>query len=194
VFWVDYSNKVVFDLPAGTTKAWALLIPPLHTKYPNDNVSLAVSLETAPVILLGPSQMYASLVLLADSSVIDVVTKQVTHTHTLRLELEAHLAVNIIKPSAIANISGTLDFNVTSLAINATVASSDIGPIPPAGLKLFSAIFGPLCKGLVDKLLAGGIPLPALPPFELVDPIVTTYTGYLGIASNFKMVPASSYR
>ena len=109
-------------------------------------------------------------------------------------ELEAHLAVNIIKPSAIANISGTLDFNVTSLAINATVASSDIGPIPPAGLKLFSAIFGPLCKGLVDKLLAGGIPLPALPPFELVDPIVTTYTGYLGIASNFKMVPASSYR
>ena len=194
VFWVDYSNKVVFDLPAGTTKAWALLIPPLHTKYPNDNVSLAVSLETAPVILLGPSQMYASLVLLADSSVIDVVTKQVTHTHTLRLELEAHLAVNIIKPSAIEkNISGTLDFNVTSLATNATVASSDIGPIPPAGLKLFSAIFGPLCKGLVDKLLAGGIPLPALPPFELVDPIVTTYTGYLGIASNFKMVPASSY-
>jgi len=173
------------DFPLMNTSDWSLLIPQLYKAYPD------MALQFEFIAVLQPTFQCVAGIGASASARFDMNMSVIMPNGTLipavTLELDAMGAIEIT--AGMKGFNATLFANMTSLDLNVSVVSSNIGPLNPVLLETIAKELGPALQKAVNTLGAIGFPLPTLDGVSLLSPTVDYNDGYIAISSDFDYSP-----
>ncbi|XP_072094827.1 bactericidal permeability-increasing protein-like [Mobula birostris] len=166
------------------TKSFGLIMPRLKKLYPNMNMIMNLKATKPPVVRAAKNSIsvraYGALDVLAirpNSSLVSLFV----------LNIDASVSARV-------NIAGTkLIGSVMLNHLKLSLGHSKVGPVPVTGLQLLiKIVIKAVVLPKVNGKLAGGVPLPTVKHFDLLNPVLMVNQNVLVIATDIRYRPRTS--
>jgi len=185
--WVAYINGGLTQHLQSNTNQWTNIIPQLQSLYPNAVLNELLYAQSVPQFSFTPSGVELGLSLALNHS---VVLADGSSKFTDSLGLEFNFGIDAwIGPGS--STPSSLYANITETAVTFQVLASNVGTINLSLLQLLVDIVVPIAVKTLNKYLNAGFPLPVSTGITLINPQLSFYSGYAGVAADISYSPAT---